>query len=308
VVRVNGLKTSDLAILDEGLGTFIEGRAIATCLRLAFHDCVGGCDGCINVNNHDNAGLVGYAGNLATIYDGMNLKTLLTRADFVAYAGIYSVKKSIEVANANCPESDPNCKVPEINLTLQTGRVDCDTAPYTDVDVGLPSSDLTYEELTAYFADNFGLNAEESVALMGAHTIGEADPDQSGFNGAWVVSDEEGTSKTEWNNEYYIGLLNGNGVQSDVSGNGNWQWISENTETGIGAYSLMLNADMCLLKDLKLDSNGKSSCDRDSCGDSEGKQYVKKFADSQNKWMEKFAVAFTKVQATGNFTLVPLED
>ena len=29
-------------------------------LRLAFHDCVGGCDGCINVNNHDNAGLVGY--------------------------------------------------------------------------------------------------------------------------------------------------------------------------------------------------------------------------------------------------------
>ncbi len=25
-------------------------------IRLAFHDCVGGCDGCLNVNDADNAG------------------------------------------------------------------------------------------------------------------------------------------------------------------------------------------------------------------------------------------------------------
>ena len=25
--------------------------------RLAFHDCVGGCNGCININNPDNNGL-----------------------------------------------------------------------------------------------------------------------------------------------------------------------------------------------------------------------------------------------------------
>ena len=31
------------------------------------------------------------------------------------------------------------------DISFQTGRVDCDTAPYTDDDVELPSATLTYE-------------------------------------------------------------------------------------------------------------------------------------------------------------------
>ena len=33
------------------------GSAKARMVRLTFHDCVGGCDGCLNVNDPDNAGL-----------------------------------------------------------------------------------------------------------------------------------------------------------------------------------------------------------------------------------------------------------
>ncbi len=39
-------------------------------LRQSFHDCVGGCDGCINPGNADNNGLSIPMGFLETLYTG----------------------------------------------------------------------------------------------------------------------------------------------------------------------------------------------------------------------------------------------
>ncbi len=50
---------------------------IAMMVRLGFHDCVGGCDGCINLNNADNNGLAIPMDNLESLYASLDLQTPL---------------------------------------------------------------------------------------------------------------------------------------------------------------------------------------------------------------------------------------
>ena len=116
----------------------------------------GGCDGCLNVNNADNAGLADIVASLDTVYTDNGYASVLSRADFWALAGIYAVDKSIDLNNADCEEDD--CEVPDSGLVFQWGRVDCDTAPYTDVDVGLPSAKLDHA--------NVGKNIKSSIIHM----------------------------------------------------------------------------------------------------------------------------------------------
>ena len=49
-----------------------------------------------------------------------------------------------------------------------------------------------------FFAKEFGFDANETVALMGAHTLGGADPANSGFTGIWITDEA-----LFFNNEYY---------------------------------------------------------------------------------------------------------
>ena len=105
----------------------------------------GGCDGCININNEDNAGLEATIAALDTVYTDNGYDSVLSRADFWALAGIYAVDKTIALNNADCEEDD--CQVPDSGIVFQWGRVDCDTAPYTDVDVGLPSALLAHTDV-----------------------------------------------------------------------------------------------------------------------------------------------------------------
>ena len=120
--------------------------------------------------------------------------------------------KTITLNNADCEEDD--CQVPDSGLVFQWGRVDCDTAPYTDVNVGLPSATLAHTDvgnsihrniilnfifqMLSFFAAEFGFDANETVALMGAHTLGRASSDNFGFSGTWIVGEAN-----LFNNEYY---------------------------------------------------------------------------------------------------------
>merc|ERR1719391_1287496 len=93
-----------------------------TAVRLSFHDCVGGCDGCLNVDNPDNAGLADIVASLEDVYVDNGYNSVLSRADFWALAGVYAVDKTIELNNANCVEDD--CLVPDSGINFQWGRED----------------------------------------------------------------------------------------------------------------------------------------------------------------------------------------
>ena len=60
----------------------------------AFHSCVGGCNGCINVNQPSNAGLAEVMTALEEKYAKLGLADLgISRADFWAFAGMIAIEK-----------------------------------------------------------------------------------------------------------------------------------------------------------------------------------------------------------------------
>ena len=100
-------------------------------MNVAFHDCVGGCNGCINLsNNSANAGLDDCVSALNTKYDTevtfqrtnmyyiwycsrqsqpLQVNTngvVISRADYWAIAGIGAINAGISAANRGCDRTD----------------------------------------------------------------------------------------------------------------------------------------------------------------------------------------------------------
>ena len=65
--------------------------------------------------------------------------------------------------------------------TFKYGRKDCDSAPYTDDEHEFPSAHNNFDEVMTYFAEEFGFTDDQTVAIMGAHTYGGMDTDNSGY-------------------------------------------------------------------------------------------------------------------------------
>ena len=89
-------------------------------LRLTFHSCVGGCDGCLNVNDPDNAGLENLVADLEEVYQSEGLADIISRADLWALLGIWAVEETIDKSNEECGDCDT---VPDLQVEFQWGRV-----------------------------------------------------------------------------------------------------------------------------------------------------------------------------------------
>ena len=89
-------------------------------LRLTFHDCVGGCDGCLNVDDPDNAGLGALVTDLEQVYQEEGLVDIISRADLWALLGIWAVEQTIARNNEECEDCS---QVPDLQVEFQWGRV-----------------------------------------------------------------------------------------------------------------------------------------------------------------------------------------
>jgi hypothetical protein len=69
----------------------------------------------------------------------------------------------------------------------------------------LPKPDFTTHEVFEYFRENFGFGMEQTVALMGGHSLGTLSRDNSGFDGpqGWV------TNNNRLSNDYYQQIVGG---------------------------------------------------------------------------------------------------
>ena len=227
----------------------------APAVRLGFHDCVGGCDGCLNLNNKDNAGLANLTQELEEVYADPDLgyNKLLSRADFWALAATYSVELAIEHNNKMCKLSPKkfgltsyeSCKIDIPTWTFKTGRKDCATSPKTTKDVHLPGATLDYTSMIDFFKTEFGFSPREMTALMGAHALGSAFPENSGFKGTWTVVDENAL-----NNQYYRFL-----IKEKLGSSKMYLLLLQQRDTGNG-----ITSDVVLYKALKVDSSGHTTC------------------------------------------------
>lgn len=66
---------------------------------LGFHDCVGCCDGCVNFNNRDNAGLEVAVDGFTSLYYSKGYNSIVSLADFFALATIVSIRSAVRVSN-----------------------------------------------------------------------------------------------------------------------------------------------------------------------------------------------------------------
>lgn len=179
--------------------TIEESSSIAaTYVRLGFHDCVpngddlGGCDGCLNLaSNPANNGLspaVEALAPIVTTYENTALG--VSRADIWAYAALIGAEESqkdlpfidnFRAGRANC-ETRGTCSGTDPVFCASNGP---------DEEVDFPSPDLTTHELLDFFDDHFGYTADQTVAIMGAHSLGKTSRGNSGFDGenGWVSNE-----------------------------------------------------------------------------------------------------------------------
>ncbi len=131
------------------------------------------CDGCINLANADNGGLEIPIQALEDIYkpngQPSDHSEIMSRADFWALASIVGVQVGIETAN-----NDFDAGIKDAPLTFTPGRKDCTSSPYTAEQFKFPDANGGAAETYKFFKDRFGISQYETVALMGAHTLGAA--------------------------------------------------------------------------------------------------------------------------------------
>lgn len=221
-------------------------------LRLGFHDCTGGCDGCVDMDNPDNKGLLEPIEALYYVYK--DWKDCYSRADVWALATLVS-------ADVCLLHDRP--KGVHFPLTY-IGREDCSGA--NDMGIGGPhvdmaGSDMTNHELITWFYDHFGFTTEETVTIMGAHTIAIAARHNQGFGNL----DEYGNHKEEgwvYNAKEYIldhryyEILVDKGWALELVHNeeyddipSRYQWYLE--KDGKDERPIMTNSDMAMVYDME---------------------------------------------------------
>jgi len=234
-------------------------------VRLGFHDCVGGCDGCVDLNNLDNKGLDIPIDALEPIVSQYAVNGL-TKADIWALAAAVGADTS-QRRNRGVPYNFNWYGRPVCNENSLPARV-------------LPPADITTEGIVHFFRDEFGFSPRQTAALMGAHSIGTLSREHSGFTGnrGWD------NNNRVLDSNYYNQLIGGEGNSGpvpdfdtlydapnwnkEIVNNGNnrpipdrQQWVRNRNQ---GGRLIMTNADIALVRDFSNHFNeatGEVSCE-----------------------------------------------
>eukprot|EP00929_Paragymnodinium_shiwhaense_P093290 TRINITY_DN5343_c0_g1_i10.p1 TRINITY_DN5343_c0_g1~~TRINITY_DN5343_c0_g1_i10.p1 ORF type:complete len:402 (+),score=65.26 TRINITY_DN5343_c0_g1_i10:141-1208(+) len=105
-------------------------------------------------------------------------------------------------------QGEANCSItPTKPLTFKYGRKDC----ITNQEFGYmaekaekhPATSMNGVSISQFMKEEFGFNGRETVAVMGAHTIGTYHVNHTGFKYVWTPRSER-----SFNNEYYREMVN----------------------------------------------------------------------------------------------------
>ena len=182
-------------------------------MRLSFHDAFGegtSPNGCIDFSEPDNNGLQTIVAQLAASWAPFS--SSISRADYWVLAATLAIQyASTPAAAGGGGRLPPSPGV--LTLPFVSGRVDAATCN----DAGrLPGAGLTWAQSAAFFG-RVGLSVVDIVALFGAHALGRAEFQNSGFDGGWT------TTQSSFSNSYYsqmLGIPWANNNASDIWLNG----------------------------------------------------------------------------------------
>jgi hypothetical protein len=267
-----------------------EFSKIPKMVRLIFHDCISGCNGCINATNPDNAGLTGIATDSTNFYSSFSSKTFygfsLSRADFWAILAA----RSLYIASSSSGLTQPV-------LDFKFGRKDCAAGSLLDELEFLPGAGGNWSTVKSSF-DKFGFTAKEIVAIMGTHSLGGAVYDRTGYEGRFNIP------AFTFDNSYYKNLVNSTINYVNVPIGSKYQWNATldwcnttNTKCTVKpSKRFFFNSDMALYKDFTVDDSGAASCNYQTCSNNaDTADYVIAYANSEPTFKADFGPVFTKV-------------
>jgi hypothetical protein len=186
-------------------------------VRLGFHDCAGGCDGCVDMTFADNAGLEVPLAVLAPITARHESKGLgISRADIWALSAFVAADIAQErsdtkvdftmeyVGRKNCEDRFDAC--------FDVNGVQRNCSSNLGPHVELPHPDITSDDLLHFFSEEFDFTVQETVAIMGAHTLGSLTQGNLGFPGpnGWV------RDNLLLDHDYYRELMGGSSRDDDL--------------------------------------------------------------------------------------------
>ncbi|XP_067949960.1 putative ascorbate peroxidase [Watersipora subatra] len=255
---------------------------IAGLVRLIFHDCVGGCNGCINLELVDNGGdfanrgLARYIDRLDARFEDARNAGIESRADYWALCAAEALRHGRAKVNNAAP----------LIVPMRYGRADCNSDSPSTSDTShahlFPNAKLGFNHVVGWCATTFGMTQTECVALLGAHTLGRAEGRFSGYQGPWVQNEDA------LDNQYYIDLRDQLWSQVNVAASGQtprWQYATGGG--GIGQL-MMLNIDMCLLKDIQVEPDGEGPQTLDGVSNSPTAAVVERYANNDYLWIRDF--------------------
>jgi hypothetical protein len=165
-----------------------------------------GADGCMNFNDGDNAGLSScvQSSGLAEVYDAVC--GIVSLADFIVITGEAVTIRTAADYDATNKFVDGSLGQQFMNA-FSYGRTTTETC--ADNLHLLPNPENGCTGLNDIFIDNIYAAAGDdawrfTAAINGAHTIGAAHSENSGYTGFWSDEANQGI----FNNDYYKSLLN----------------------------------------------------------------------------------------------------
>ena len=145
----------------------------------------------------------------------------MSRADIWAFAGLLAIDEYLKFTRSFCNHFEGNytcgdptyecfTTMPKLENFFKTGRRDCEPKENaTNNNQYLASKVEVHPEeggngqwTVDYFEKNFQMNPQETLALMGAHTIGNFNPMTAKIDYAWVRP-FDGKRNKMFTNEYF---------------------------------------------------------------------------------------------------------
>jgi len=260
-------------------------------VRLPFHD-AGSYDvnddsgrpgACVNPFDPANNGLAEVINGIEPVY--LLHQSELSRADYWVLVAVTSIQ------DAGGP------KIP-----FMWGRIDCN-GNYPPMGK-LPDAEGNFSEVYNVFVKRMGLTVTDITALLGAHTLGRPQAENSGYEFYW------NPAANLFTNQFYLVLLGGwKRVEQTFAFHGTThQWNTNPPPTGSNPF-MMLNTDISLVYDnIGYGGNGPCSLAPSSSCTYNNQTYglVQQYGNDQDFWFTDFSIAFQKLTSLGYSKLSPL--
>jgi len=291
------------------------------------------------MTNGDNAGLDVPIEALEPVVD-MFAHSGVTRADIWVLAGL---EGSFTTQAFGDPENRdfemewigrPNCE----DLNKATDCVEDSCSQIRGPHRELPSPNLDTHDLLEFFSNEFGFSDRDTVAIMGAHSLGGLKRENSGYDGTngWVVntrllanqyygsivgstaalkncdvsadSTEDCVSELKDANKWEQVFID----NSDLSTPNRWEW---ERSFSLDSHFVMINSDIALVRNLTglMDTDGRVStcqwkcnrpvrCGKPACPHApETISIAAEFASDNGLFLEEFESAFKAMVAHGQY-------